>query len=134
MRRITNCPGFCLRAMRGASMTNRLIPGARNCAWTILNTGALRSRVEITEPGPIDCVRHHTEKAVIWVTEPCAAMPGRKVNPGSNPSKSRTQPRLWANHNSGSNMQGFDKGCMLSHEAIWPPLPVFTDQVVFAAP
>src|SRR5579885_1997321 len=40
MRRMTNCPGFCLRAMRCASITNRLIPGARNCAWMILNTGA----------------------------------------------------------------------------------------------
>src|SRR5450631_1058000 len=37
MRTMTNCPGFCLRAMRGASMRNRLIPGARNSAWRILN-------------------------------------------------------------------------------------------------
>ncbi len=35
--RITNCPGFCLRAMRGASITNRLMPGARNSACSILN-------------------------------------------------------------------------------------------------
>src|SRR5208337_4652532 len=40
MRTMTNCPGFCLRAMRGASMTNRLIPGARNSACKILNKGA----------------------------------------------------------------------------------------------
>ena len=29
-RMITNCPGLCLRAMRGASITKRLMPGAMN--------------------------------------------------------------------------------------------------------
>src|SRR5664279_3324685 len=40
MRTMMNWPGFCLRAMRGASMRNRLIPGARNSAWRILNISA----------------------------------------------------------------------------------------------
>src|SRR5437660_1086228 len=66
---MTNCPGFCFRAMRGASITNRLIPGARNCAWTILNTGAPQDKGG--QFLRIDCVRDHMVEAVIRVTCGC---------------------------------------------------------------
>src|SRR5580692_10874772 len=37
-RTITNCPGFCLRAMRGALITNSLIPRAKGRASTMSYT------------------------------------------------------------------------------------------------
>src|SRR5208337_5098948 len=69
-RRMTNCPGFCLCAMRGASITNRLMPGARNSACWILNMcphGLLYLIAWPTE----HCPECEAEVAVTCVTREC---------------------------------------------------------------